>query len=128
MVLEQQEIALDPRFNLNHKRIHNLKELEKIINDKLLTLTADEIMGRLEAAKIANARMNTMHEFIEHPQLKARNRWREVETEVGPVRALIPPAMPEGIEPVMKPVPRLGEHNELILAEIGRSKSVINKG
>ncbi|WP_286886930.1 CaiB/BaiF CoA transferase family protein [Aneurinibacillus sp. UBA3580] len=128
VLLEQPSLAFDPRFNLNHKRVRHLKQLEKIINQKLQTLTADEIEARLDIAKIANARMNTMQEFAEHPQLKARNRWREVQTEVGPIRALLPPITMEGFEPVMDPVPRVGEHNQSILSEIGRDKNVVGNG
>jgi itaconate CoA-transferase len=128
VLLEQPSLANDPRFNSNHKRVEHVGELEKIINEKFQTLTADEIVKRLEIAKIANARMNTIGEFSRHPQLEARNRWREVQTEAGPIRALVPPVTMEGMEPVMNPVPRVGEHTEKILSEIGRSKNAVRKG
>ena len=75
-------------------------------------------MERLEAAQIANARVNTMHEVWEHPQLKARDRWREVGTPAGPLPAMLPPGTwNDG--PRMDPVPALGEHTDAILAELG---------
>jgi crotonobetainyl-CoA:carnitine CoA-transferase CaiB-like acyl-CoA transferase len=76
------------------------------------------VVERLEAAQIANARVNTMHEVWEHPQLKARERWREVGSPVGPLPALLPPGTwNEG--PRMDPIPGLGEHTDAILAELG---------
>ena len=76
------------------------------------------MVERLEAAQIANARVNTMHEVWEHPQLKARGRWREVGSPVGALPAMLPPGTwDEG--PRMDPVPALGEHTDAILLELG---------
>ena len=75
------------------------------------------MLDRLEAAQIANARVNTMHDVWEHPQLAARGRWREVGTPAGPVPALLPPGSWD-VEPRMDPVPALGEHTE---ADPGRA-------
>jgi crotonobetainyl-CoA:carnitine CoA-transferase CaiB-like acyl-CoA transferase len=59
-----------------------------------------------------------------HPQLKARERWREVGTPAGPVPALLPPgSWNEG--PRMDPVPALGEHTDAILAELGLEPEAI---
>ncbi|MFT9847761.1 CaiB/BaiF CoA transferase family protein [Aneurinibacillus sp. REN35] len=127
VLLEQPSLAFDPRFNLNHKRVKHMKQLEKIIMKAFQALSADEAIARLEKAKIANARMNTIHEFVDHPQLAARNRWREVQTEAGSIRALIPPVTMEGVEAQMNPVPRVGEHTAAILAEIGRNKKAVHK-
>ena len=74
---------------------------------------------RLQAAGIANARLNTMQEFWDHPQLAARGRWREVDTSAGPVRAAMPPFNISDFEPRMEAVPALGAHSRAILAELG---------
>ena len=63
----------------------------QIIVEAFAPLTAPQVVERLEAAQIANARVNTMHEVWAHPQLKARGRWREVGSPAGPVPALLPP-------------------------------------
>ena len=55
----------------------------QLIVDAFAPLTAPQVVERLEAAQIANARVNTMHEVWEHPQLKARDRWREVGSPAG---------------------------------------------
>ena len=69
--------------------------------------------------------MNTVAEFLDHPQLRERNRGREVESSAGPLRALLPPFDIEGVEPAMGPVPSLGEHTDAILRELGFEPSVI---
>ncbi|HEY8653247.1 MAG TPA: CoA transferase, partial [Dermatophilaceae bacterium] len=74
---------------------------------------------RLEAAGIANARLRDLAGLVGHEQLAARNRWREVESPVGPIKALVPPATLDGDEPVMGPIPAPGQHTEQILAELG---------
>jgi len=82
-------------------------------------LTAAEIIARLETAQIANARLNTVQEFVEHPQLKARGRWSAVESSVGSLPALLPPVEMENVTPVMNEVPALGQQTDAILAEFG---------
>jgi itaconate CoA-transferase len=82
-------------------------------------LTAAEVIARLDRAGIANARINSMPQFIDHPQLAARNNWRRVDSPVGPLPALIPPVRIGGVEPIMGAIPALGQHSEAILAELG---------
>jgi formyl-CoA transferase len=88
-------------------------------------MTAEEAAARLDAAGIANARMNSVREFIDHPQLAARHRWRPIDSPAGPLRALVPPFDIEGVESVMGPVPALGEHTDSILTEIGIDTATI---
>ncbi|MFD8615590.1 CoA transferase, partial [Streptomyces sp. NPDC059631] len=83
-------------------------------------LGADEAVARLEAAGIACARLRDVMEVAEHPQLAARNRWREVGSPAGPLRALLPPiTLPGGQEARMGSVPRLGEHTGVVLRALG---------
>ncbi len=121
-VLERAELARDPRFSSNSKRVENRPELHEEIEGVLGRLPADEAVERLEGAGIANARMRSVRDFLDHPQLEARDRWREFGSPVGPLRGLLPPATLAGVEPVMAPIPEVGEHTEEILAEIGLSE------
>lgn len=118
-VLGDEGMAEDKRFETNTKRVGNRAALHERIEGVFGNLSSDEVIERLERASIANARMRTVGQFLDHPQLEARNRWREFGSPVGPLRALLPPATLSGHEPVMSPVPEVGEHNETILAEIG---------
>ncbi len=126
VVLEHPEVATDPRFDSNSKRSANIEELRAIIEEVFRDFDADRIIERLDAARIANARMNTVQEFVDHPQLAARNRWREVGSPAGPLQALLPPVTMQGVEPRMAPIPGLGEHTEKILAELGYDDEAVN--
>lgn len=121
LVLHDPGIAADPRFADNASRLRNREEVVRIIEHAFEPLDADEVVARLDAASIANARLNTAHEFWDHPQLKARDRWREVDSPAGPLQALRPPVTMEGVDPRMDPVPALGQHTRAILAELGLS-------
>jgi crotonobetainyl-CoA:carnitine CoA-transferase CaiB-like acyl-CoA transferase len=119
VVLEQSALAGDERFASNSERVENVDALHAEIEAILEGLTSEEALKRLDGAKIANARMRSVQDFLEHPQLEARDRWREVGSPVGPLRALLPPATLDGAEPVMAPIPSVGEHTTQILAELG---------
>ena len=59
-----------------------------------------------------------MRQFLDHPQLEARDRWREVGSPVGPLRALVPPATIAGTER-HGAHPGIGEHTDAILQDLG---------
>jgi itaconate CoA-transferase len=118
-ILGQPELIGDPRFAANTDRVAHDDELTAIIEAAFGTLTAADVEARLDAAGIASARLRTPAEFAAHPQLAARDRWRDVGTPGGPVRALLPPVTVGGREPVMGDVPALGQHTAAILAELG---------
>ena len=99
--------------------------LSALIVEAFSTLNAGQVAERLEQAGIANAQVNTMAEVWAHPQLKARDRWREVETPAGPIPALLPPGSWQHAEPRMDAVPALGQHTEAILGRFGYSAEQI---
>jgi crotonobetainyl-CoA:carnitine CoA-transferase CaiB-like acyl-CoA transferase len=86
--------------------------------------TVDDAVRALDAARIASARLNTVNEVLDHPQLVARDRWRQVETPAGSVRSLRPPLEPVGEAP-MSAVPTLGQHTDAVLAELGYSDAEV---
>jgi len=118
-VLQRPALAHDARFASNPARVAHRTELHAEITAAFAQLTSDEVIERLDQAGIANARMNTMTEFWNHPQLRARDRWREVDSPAGPLRALLPPVTMAGIEPRMEPIPTVGQHAEAILRSLG---------
>ena len=124
-VLAQPELVDDSRFVSNTLRVENRGVLEAMINTVFATLTTPDIVARLDAADIAHARLNTVEEFAEHPQLAARVRWREIDSPAGPLRALLPPVMMDALEPTMGPVPALGEHTDTILQQLGYDRATI---
>jgi itaconate CoA-transferase len=125
-VLERSELADDSRFQGNHQRVANRAAMDVEIDAAFSRLATAEVIRRLDAAQIANARMNTLDQFVEHPQLGARGGWKTVESSVGAVPALVPPVRMEGVEPVMGPIPALGEHTDAILGELGYAPSTVD--
>ena len=126
-VLEQPVVANDPRFANGPARVAHRAELEALIGEVFARFTRDEAISRLDRADIANASMNTMADFIVHPQHAARGRWRQIDSPVGTIDALAPPLEFAGFAPTTGPIPALGEHTEAVLAELGYSPGEIGE-
>jgi crotonobetainyl-CoA:carnitine CoA-transferase CaiB-like acyl-CoA transferase len=126
-VLREPRWIQDEDFSSNARRVAARARLESIILESFARLDAAEVVARLDAAGIANARINEVADVWAHPQLAARDRWSEVATSAGRVPALKPPAMLSGMEARMDPVPALGEHTASILRELGSSNERIER-
>jgi len=124
-VLRNPGLAGDPRFSSSPARQQNRGAMHAEIENTFSGMSTEEVIERLEAADIASARLNSMQQFWEHPQLAARGRWRKVGSPAGELDALKPPANISGMEPRMGPIPAVGEHSEAILAELGYSGAQI---
>jgi crotonobetainyl-CoA:carnitine CoA-transferase CaiB-like acyl-CoA transferase len=116
VVLGRPEVATDPRFASGRARVENRPDLHAEIDTVFTGLTGDELVARLVEARIAHARQREVGEVLEHPQLAARDRWTEVGSPVGPLRALRPPITVAGRTARMDPVPAVGEHTDAVLA------------
>ena len=126
VVLQRPELTGDVRFESNTSRVAHRRELHALIDGIFGRLETHAIMERLDAAQIANGRMNTVQEFLEHPQLAARKRWQSVDSPVGPLPALIPPVDIEGVEPSMGAIPSVGQHTDDILDELGFDPATVS--
>ncbi|MGW7088518.1 CaiB/BaiF CoA transferase family protein [Streptomyces sp. NPDC054871] len=126
-VVGRPELTDDPRFATGSDRVAHRDELDAIISARFAELGSDEAMELLDRANIANAGVNSVAEFLDHPALIERDRWREVAIpgSQDPVQALVPPADLSGVAPRMDPVPAAGEHTERILGELGRDRQAI---
>jgi itaconate CoA-transferase len=127
LVLKNGDLFKDPRFASSPARQENRQALHARIKKSFSEMTTPEVIERLEAAGIANARLNSMEQFWRHPQLAARARWTKVGSPAGEIDALKPPANLDAMEPRMDPVPALGEHSRAILAELGYSAAEISR-
>lgn len=126
-VLERPAIGRDERFGTNEKRVANRGALDALIAETFDTLTADLVCERLDAAQIAYARMNSVHDLIDHPQLKARDRWRTIDSPVGPLKTLLPPFELEDVSITLNPIPAVGEHTARILSELGFDRETVDQ-
>ncbi|HZO02062.1 MAG TPA: CaiB/BaiF CoA-transferase family protein [Burkholderiales bacterium] len=118
-VLRNPALKADERFASGPARYRNRDAMHEEIDKVFAKLKAGEVIERLEAADIANARLNDMGQFWRHPQLQARNRWSTVGSPAGELEMLKPPFNLSGFEPRMDAVPALGEHSRAILSELG---------
>ena len=124
-VLENSALAQDERFDRNFKRNEKRAELLEIIDACFSKLTSEQLIARLEKAQIANAHLNDMEGLWKHEQLKARNRWTEVDTPNGAIAALLPPGLNSSYDYRMDPIPAVGDHTDSILKELGMAESDI---
>lgn len=124
-VLLQPALASDPRFDANAKRNEHRDALKAIILDTFSAMSSAQVLERLDMAQIANARMNDMAGLWAHPQLQARERWRDVGSPAGAIPALLPPGRQSAFDYRMDPIPSVGEHTEAILQSLGRSAADI---
>jgi itaconate CoA-transferase len=126
-VLKQPELAQESAFSSNSKRVENHERLRALIEQAFSSMTIEQVTERLEQAQIANARVNEMKDVWAHPQLKARKRWDTVQSPVGELPSLLPPATNSAFDARMDAVPGLGQHTDAILGELGLSAQAIEQ-
>jgi len=124
-VLRQPALGTDPRFQTTPLRFEHRAAMAVAIERVFGDLTSAEVLERLETAGIANARVNSVREYLDHPQLAARDSWREIESPVGPLKAMRPPARLDGVEPAMSAIPTVGQHTETVLTELGFDRNAV---
>ncbi|MBC7605111.1 MAG: CoA transferase, partial [Ramlibacter sp.] len=117
IVLRREELA--QTFTGNAERHARRDELTTILKIVFKELTGEQLVARLDEAGIANARMNDMQGVWDHPQLRARDRWTEIDSPAGKLKAMFPPGMGRGDDPCMGAVPALGQHTDAVLRELG---------
>jgi itaconate CoA-transferase len=115
----------EERFRTNEQRVRHRDSLRAVIEEVFAPLRLDEVAARLERAQIAYARMNSVREVLAHPQLATRDRWAEIASEAGPLRAVKPPVTIDDVQPVMGGVPSLGQHTGAILEELGFDRETV---
>jgi formyl-CoA transferase len=125
VVLSDPELAGDERFARNSSRVANRVALNARISERTERLSTAEFIALLTEARIANSRLNSVADYLAHPVLAERGRWRSVDSPAGPIQALLPPAILSGLEPRMDAVPAVGAHTAQILAELGHSDAEI---
>lgn len=119
--LEQPELTDDPRFATSSARVANREALNAVVAERFSRSPAAEIAALLDRTGIAYAEVNSVADFLDHPVLHGRDRWREVGVPGASVQALLPPVDIAGTSARMDPVPGVGEHTDAILGELGHS-------
>jgi formyl-CoA transferase len=125
LVLDDAALAQDARFATNSARVAHRDELNGMIAARFAALDTGAALALLDKAGVANARLNSVAQFLDHPVLAGRDRWRTVGTPGGDIEALLPPAILSGVAPVMAAVPAVGQHTDDILRALGRGPADI---
>lgn len=126
-VLKRPQLEHDPRFTTTSLRVSNRQALRGEIIEAFAALSAAEVLARLDNAQIANAQVNDMAGVWAHPQLKARDSWRQIDSPVGSLPALLPPGRNSAFTPCMGAVPGLGQHTDAVLAALGYTDNDIQR-
>ncbi len=126
-VCEHAEWQHDPRFRTSSDRRVNRDTLEAAIEHTFTGHSRDEIARRLDRADVPYGEVLEVADFLQHPQLTARGRWREVDAPGGPIRAIIPAMDFDGLDPRMDRIPGVGEDTDTILAELGYDPAGIDR-
>ena len=119
--LEVPELARDPRFVDNPRRVEHRVALQEALARVTRPLTAEELLGRLQRAGVPSARVSTMDQVATEPQTEASGMLPTVKHPRLPdYRAVALPIKWDGERPAAARVPPLlGEHSAEVLAELG---------
>ena len=126
-VLQRPEVVTDSRFATNDDRHSHRSDLAAVIEEVFETLTVSEVAHLLDEAGIANGRVNSISDVVDHPNLVERDRWRTIESAGGTIRTLRPPAIMHGHDEPIGPIPSVGQHTADILRELGYSDDRISE-
>ncbi|WP_009476377.1 CaiB/BaiF CoA-transferase family protein [Rhodococcus sp. JVH1] len=124
-VFDRPDLVEHPKFATNILRVRHRAETDAVVAEHTRRFDTDELDKRLAAAGVPAARLNDMRDLIDHPQLSERDRWRQIDTEAGQVRAVLPPMTFTDVELPMGPVPALGQHTDTVLTELGLTDATI---
>ncbi len=117
-VLGDSAYVTDARFTTNAVRIANVEELEAVISARFASAPADEIRAGLAAAGIATAHVNDLAQVWQHEQLRARDRFVDVDLPSGHIEMLKSPFDISEWIPGPQSVPGLDEHDAATVQHI----------
>lgn len=124
-VIGCEPLAHDADFTTNAARVANREKLREKIGPVLKTFPRDVLLRRLEEASIPASPINTIAEMFADPQIIARGMQMNLDDGRGnalpSVRA--PMVMSQSPLTYQRPSPRLGEHTEEILRELGEDRT-----
>jgi crotonobetainyl-CoA:carnitine CoA-transferase CaiB-like acyl-CoA transferase len=113
------ELAADPRFVTNGKRVENRAEMTRLIQEIFGKRTTAEWLELLETAGVPNGPINNIAQVFEEPQVKARGVRIELDHAAAGKLPLVASPMRFSGTPLeyRLPPPLLGEHTDQVLKQ-----------
>lgn len=126
-VLEREDLAEDPRFAEMGTRLGNYIELVTLLKEEVKKWQSTDLVARAREEGATFGPVNDVDAFLEDPHVRHRETVRILEDErFGPTRYLSPPwhfsRTPASID---RHAPRLGEHSDEVLRELGLDEATI---
>jgi len=111
----------DPRFSDYSERVKHIRELYGLVEEVTRTRTTDEWLDMLKPLQIPVVKMNRLDDLQSDPHLEAVGLFERYEhPEAGAYLGMRPPVnYARTPANVRRHPPRLGEHTDEILAELG---------
>ena len=123
------DLARDPRFVDNPRRVEHRAALQAALSTVTRGLTAQDVLDRLQRAGVPSARVSTMDQVATEPQTEASGMLPTVKhPRVADYREVALPIKWDGERPAATRVPPLlGEHSAEVLAELGYDAATIRE-
>ena len=121
------DLGNDPSLADNAGRAKRADELDRVIGEWTATLDADELLRRLNDAKVPNGRIYSIADIVRDPQFLARGMIREVRLPDGAALKVpaVVPKLTDTPGDIGEIGPKLGEHNDEVLSRLGYSPADI---
>jgi crotonobetainyl-CoA:carnitine CoA-transferase CaiB-like acyl-CoA transferase len=113
------EFAKDPRFVSNSLRVQNRDALVALLTEKLARFTRAEILQALEDCGVPCGPINTVADVFADPQVIARGMRIDMQGDNGIPGVRTPIVFSDAELHLDRPSPKLGEHTEEVLRELG---------
>lgn len=119
-LLSLESMADDPRFSTNRERVANRDEVRRLVSTEALKWKKADLLRACEANAVPAGAINTIEEMFEDPQIQARGLRVDLADAKGTIIPGVRTPVVLSQTPLRyeRPSPRLGEHQEEVLAEL----------
>lgn len=130
-ILGDEDLARDERFVNNDSRVKNRQDLKLILVRLFEARTTDRWLEAFEGSGLPYGPINTLQQVFSHPQIAAREMVQTVDQQSavrGQINVLgIPVKFSKTKPSIRQGPPKLGQHTENVLKEMGLSDDELSR-